>query len=301
MGSCFAQEMGQRLAKSKFNITINPFGILYNPLIIKQLLENILKGAHFDEAAIATRDEYNFHYQAHSRFYAATKSELLNNLGQIQAKLTTLLPKVDVLLLTFGTAWGYELKATRQLVANCHKMPNTLFDKVLIEAHQIESEFGELFRALQSVNPSLRVLLTVSPVKHLKDGMVENTLSKSILRYAAHLIAKRHDFVYYYPAFEILQDDLRDYRFYKADLCHPNALATEYIWEHFTRNFFDATTNNLYKQWVGLYQQIQHRPLIPDHPSYKLQLWQLKEQLENMADHLEVSQELDHIKQLLGD
>ena len=225
IGSCFAEVMGNRLAEHKLAVQNNPLGTLFNPFSISKLLTLALTGSVPDTAGYVERDGLWFHYDVHSSLWGTSKEALA---GLIQVRLQAVgdaLRKANWLLLTLGSAVVYEQKETRKIVANCHKMPGTLFNKRLCEIAPVRHELTKLLSLFQANNPNLRIILTVSPVRHIRDGLVLNSASKALLRVLCDELSGTYPNVHYFPAYELVQDDLRDYRFYEADLIHPNAQA----------------------------------------------------------------------------
>lgn len=269
LGSCFAEHLGRRLAEVKVPVNENPFGILYHPEVIARNLELLLEGAQIKAAEQFRHQDLWRHFAFHGRYSLPGREEhlaLIN--GQVQGGYPSL-RQSKFLLLTLGTAWGYRLRETGALVANCHKLPADRFQRFRSTKDEIVARLGEALLACRAVNPQLRVVLTVSPVRHLRDGLVENQRGKAILLLAAEELTTRYDFIDYFPAYELVLDDLRDYRFYEADLAHPNQLAVDYVWEKFTQAFWSEATHRLAREVGRLVKAARHHPLHPATESHQ--------------------------------
>lgn len=265
IGSCFAVHIYERLKKSGFQVENNPFGILFNPHSICKNGKNAYNQT-INEEMIVERDERVVHYDFHSSIHAETPAELKSKIHQIQTDFKNSLLTVDRLIITFGTAWVYRNLNTNEIVANCHKVPQVNFSKELLDLDQLIAEYSDWFDHLRTINPKLEILLTVSPVRHIKDGLRENNLSKSILLLLTAALENKFECVSYFPAYELIVDDLRDYRFYKTDLIHPTEQAADYVFEQFKSTYFDENTNKIGELYSKISQIENHKPL---HPSQK--------------------------------
>ncbi|MBK5279384.1 MAG: GSCFA domain-containing protein, partial [Bacteroidia bacterium] len=237
IGSCFADSIGQKLKVSKFLVSPNPFGTLYNPLSIHKLLLHSVRNQTLDEHAYLQNMGITFNYDIHSAFSDKSKNVLEKKINEAIERAHLLLKNSKYLILTYGTAWVYERLDNHQIVANCHKMPSQQFKKILLTQKKILESFDETYQALKKINPEIRIILTVSPVRHLKDTIELNSVSKSVLRLTCHTLTELYSDVEYFPAYEILLDDLRDYRFYTSDLIHPTTDAVDYIWKKFSSRY----------------------------------------------------------------
>jgi hypothetical protein len=251
MGSCFAASMGSRLSKLPLEVMTQPFGTLFHPFAISRALSGEVSEDLYEHSG------YFLHPDYHSNFTAITQVELLDDIRSVASEVSAFIGVADFLILTWGTAFSYFDKYLNNSVANCHKMPAERFEKRLSTVDEIVSNFCSLLSTLPSTT---QVILTVSPVRHTKDGMMENQVSKSSLRVAADIVSKQFENVHYFPAYEIMVDELRDYRFYEADMIHPNEQAQDYIWERFASVFFDAELQVIQKKWDSIYQTLGHRP-----------------------------------------
>jgi hypothetical protein len=290
MGSCFADHIGSRFEEMKMDILSNPFGIIYNPISQMRLIKAALNGEDLnDEHIIENRDIYN-HLDAHSIFGKKNMVELKEGIREANSKLKEYLESSKVLILTFGTAWVYRYEKTQQIIANCHKLPSQNFQKELLELDDIVNEVISTVQLLKEKNPALRIILTVSPVRHIKDGIPENMLSKSILRLATNKIKKAIDKTYYFPAFELMMDDLRDYRFYAEDMIHPNNMA---------RNFISEPLFAYCDKWQSIKNDLNHRVMNPGSEEHVQFLEALQKKLNRFSVMGNVEEEMNHVEKEL--
>ena len=296
IGSCFSTVMGEKLTERKFNIINNSFGTLFNPVSICQVLEDSVLEMPINTDMLLVRDGFYLHFGMHSDVVAYSQDSLerLINKKQQQAKIQ--LEKATHMLVTFGTAWVYEHQKSGQIVANCHKKPADQFEKRLLHPDEIQKDFAGFFNILRQVNPDVKVILTVSPVRHIKEGIPENQLSKSILRLAAHDLTETYDFVHYFPSYEIMMDELRDYRFYKEDMIHPTSQAEDYIWERFLKTWVDPKALPLIQEFEGIKRDLAHRPFNPDSPAHLKFLENLQKKLEKYSRDYDFSKEMDQLR-----
>jgi len=279
IGSCFTQNIGQRLIDYKFPALLNPFGILYNPLSIKNSLAFLLTNKTYTEEDLFLHQDLWHSFDHHGAFSNPAPSSILADINTQLKTAQLFLKKTKVLILTFGTSNVFIQKSTRKVVANCHKVPNTDFEKRRLSMVRIIVELTPILKKLKAVNPDLEVLFTVSPVRHLKDGLLENHRSKATLLLAIEALTKQLPFTHYFPAYELVMDDLRDYRFFEKDMAHPNALAIEYIWQAFQSAYFSDSTTVIFKQVKKLVQASLHRPF---HPQTNTHQQFVKKQLEKI-------------------
>ena len=280
IGSCFSENIGNKLILSKLNTMVNPFGILFNPISIVNTLNDIIEEKEFTEKDLHFENGLYHSFAHHSSFSGPNSEEVLTRINQSRVGATLFLKKTDVIIITLGSSWTYRYNDTSEFVANCHKVPNKKFTKELLEVDFIVQKLQEVIDKLQVINSNLKVIFTISPVRHWKDGAEENTLSKSILNVAIHQLA-RSKAIYYFPAYEMVIDDLRDYRFYKEDMLHPNSVAVDYVWNGFGEAFFSNETVRLNKVICKIAAAIKHRPynsLTKEHQRF------LEIQLKNIAD-----------------
>ena len=260
IGSCFAQHMAKKLEFHKFNCTVNPFGILYHPLNISNVLLHALEGYQYSERDLVNRDMHYHSWWHHSQHYNQQAEVLIDELHRIQNVLLQKIKRTSLFIFTFGTAYFYRHQETGILVGNCHKMAAKEFKKKMASAEEIASQYQVMMGKILSINPEAQFLFTVSPVRHIKDGIIENSRSKSTLHLAISSIQNRMPQATYFPAYEIMMDDLRDYRFYKSDLLHPSDTAIEYIWGKFSENLFSENTKKINKTIQSIRDALSHRP-----------------------------------------
>jgi hypothetical protein len=276
IGSCFAEHMGQRLAALPLEVSNQALGTLFHPL-------SILRGLQPQQL---TREElyqqgpHYVHPDFHSQFMGENPSDFLAQLNELKAKAITFLASSQFLVITWGTAFYYEDQVLGRAIANCHKQPSSRF----IKKQSTVDEICAGYEVFLHENPRTQIILTVSPVRHTKDGIPENAVSKAILRIAAEQLAKNFpDQITYFPAFELMMDELRDYRFYQADLIHPTEQAIQYIFERFKQAHFEDELIDIAKKWQEIYLTMQHRP----HP---LQFPQHREILQRLRKEIELDQ-----------
>jgi hypothetical protein len=299
LGSCFAEVIGQKMQHYKVATLVNPFGTIYNPLSLFKLIKAALNPDQEYTGQLVERDGLWYAYDLHSAFAAPSRGALLTQIGLQLQQTHDFLRQADLMVFTFGTAVGYIHRETGQLVANCHKVPQRQFDKTLLSLSDMQHAFSELQALLAGFNPGLRLLLTVSPVRHLKESLEGNSVSKALLRVLCHQVAQQHAGVDYFPAYELQLDDLRDYRFYKADLIHPSEVAETYIWEKFVARYFDAAFQLFTGQWDKVSQALAHRPFQPATPAHQRFLQNTLQQLEQLHRQVDCRPEIEQIKNQL--
>ncbi|MBP9069076.1 MAG: GSCFA domain-containing protein [Bacteroidia bacterium] len=263
VGSCFSENIGIALQKHHFNCLVNPNGILFNPQSIHQSLLHCLENSSDIASHIHEREGLHFSFLHHSSISENSEQKLKALITKKQQEAHDHLKVTDVLVLTFGTAYTYFHKTQNITVANCHKHPGTIFEKKLLSVEEIVNDYSNLIDKLKSFNPKLKFIFTVSPVKYLKDGVEENNLSKATLLLAISELKKKFE-IDYFPAYELVIDDLRDYRFYKEDLAHPNDAAIKYVWEKFSDTYFTEETKKLNSELHSINASEDHKILFPE-------------------------------------
>lgn len=263
LGSCFAQNMAEKLQMVKFRVWANPFGILFNPHSIENIVQRAVNQEFFSEKDLIYYNDIWQSFQVHSSCSEISKEKILTNLNQKLSDFNKKIKEATHFIITLGTAWVYVESQTEQIVANCHKIPQKFFKKKLLQFDDIFKNLKNLTDLIRSQNSDIQLIFTISPVRHLKDGFVENQRSKSLLISALHsfLEEENSDKNHYFPSYEILMDELRDYRFYADDLLHPSSMATDYIWEKFKEIFVKNSTFSLIKEIQNLQKSLEHRPL----------------------------------------
>lgn len=261
-GSCFAENMASKFENAGFSIDLNPFGIAYNPLSLSNNLNRLLDNRYFQASELIKDQDIYHSFSHHSRFSGVDPDEVIAKINSRLEQASYFLPIANLLIVTFGTAYVYRLQSTGSVVSNCHKLPAKFFTYKRLTIETIIQEWNDLIVRLQTLNPSLRILFTVSPIRHWKDGAHENQLSKSILLLSVEELLRNHSQCFYFPAYEILLDDLRDYRFYTEDMLHPSSQSIDYVWEKFTEAWFDKETLIKAHAFEKMHQSMKHIPII---------------------------------------
>jgi len=286
MGSCFSEHIGEKLAERKFSINLNPFGILYHPLAISAAISRMIDNKPFSSEDLRFENDRYVSFFHHGKFNHTDGQVMLNNINDAFKKGRKQLLSVDNLFITWGTAFGYSFKeADSYIVANCHKIPGNQFNKKFIQPDKIIHEYQQLFDQLIEINPTIKIIITVSPVKHLKDGLIDNNISKSVLLLAAHQLKEKIENVSYFPAFELVHDDLRDYRFYSKDMAHPSEEAIAYVWDYFKKTYWDKSTVELSKKIEDILNALQHRPLHPENKAHKDFITSVKNKIKDLESN----------------
>lgn len=276
LGSCFAENIGDKLEYYKFGNTVNPFGIIFNPVSIEKLIERVVNKIEFTEKDLFFHNERWHCFEVHSDLSHENKEQILENLNQILKSTNQQLIQSTHIIITYGTSWVYRNKASNAIVANCHKVPQTHFEKQILSVSTIENTIKNTLDLIQKMNPNCHLIFTISPVRHIKDGFVENQLSK------AHLITAINQIIQsaiYFPSYEIMMDELRDYRFYTEDMIHPNQIAIDYIWERFTNTNISEENHLIMKEVETIQKGLAHRPFNPNSQSHKQFLSKLQDKI----------------------
>ncbi|HEY9005214.1 GSCFA domain-containing protein [Ohtaekwangia sp.] len=299
LGSCFADAIGSRMSRSKMQTLANPFGVLYNPVSMHRALRYSIFNETVPDHTFLTHHDVFLNYDFHSEISALSKTVLQHQLINTIGATHHFLKDAQWLLLTYGTAWVYERADTGEIVANCHKQPASQFRKSLLSHNQIVASFEEMYTGLKALNPAIRIILTVSPVRHIKDTLELNSVSKSILRVACHTLQEAYLDVVYFPAYEIQLDDLRDYRFYKSDMLHPTEQAEDYIWEQFAARYFDVRLKDFIERWKGIQQALHHKPFHPASAAHQKFLRDTLQKLEELKSWVNVDEEIATLRSQL--
>jgi len=295
MGSCFATEMGTKLSEAKFKVDVNPYGVLYNPCSIATALREMLHGKQYAAEDLFFHQNCWHSTMHHGDFSSISKEEALQHINYRLELAHRELKVLDVLMITWGTAWVYEEKQSGRLVGNCHNLPAKHFQRRKLDVEEIVDEYTSLLTEIFAETPELKVVLTVSPIRHLRDGLHENQLSKATLLLAVNRLQEIFQGrLFYFPAYEILLDELRDYRFYADDLLHPSAKAIEIIWQRLVAKCMSIETQILMKRLQELKQALNHRPLHPENEDYKRFLEQIVlniEEIQKKYPYIELENE----------
>ncbi len=290
VGSCFAENIGEKLNTLRLPVCVNPTGIVFNPISIAQSIEMLLGNYTFSEKDIFFDGNLWHSFLLHGRFSSADKIELLRGGQNAISQGHQFLKTAKCLLITLGTAWIFEEKKTAQVVANCHKIAATQFERKRLNVDTCASCLVKIMEQLLHLNPDLNLVLSVSPVRHLKDGFVENQRSKATLILALDIVNqhfKNNKNIYYFPAYELLLDDLRDYRFFANDMTHPSEQAIQYIFDFFKKTFFTENTLLLTKEVEKINASLAHRPLHRDTIEYKNFQMQTSLKINNLIEKFE--------------
>ena len=295
-GSCFAENIGNLLKENKFRCDVNPFGVLYNPLSIANALNQILEGKEYEEEDLFFSGGLWHSWMHHSDFSAPSQEEALALINFRLAKAKDNLAKADWLVITWGTAYVYIHQEMQKVVGNCHKQPDKTFRRLMLNAVAFVEECRGVLKKCREVNPNLKVLFTVSPIRHAKDGMHGNQLSKATLLLAIDEICRTCPDCFYFPSYEIIMDELRDYRFYADDMIHLSSKSVEYIWECFCQCYFSKETQAVMKEWAEVKRALDHKPFRPNSDAYRAFLSQIVLKIMQMKEkfpYLEVQKEME--------
>lgn len=298
-GSCFSENIGRKLLENKFSVDVNPFGILYNPASIATAIRRLLHNEPFTENDLVFHDDIYQSFLHHGSFSHVDKRTCLMQISERFDNAVNAIRRSNVLLITFGTAYVFQLKSDGNIVSNCHKFPAETFIRKRLSVEEITHDWTELIKELLVLNPQLKFVFTVSPIRHFKDGAHENQLSKSILHLAiANLQERFEENVNYFPAYEIVMDELRDYRFYASDMLHPSDVSVDYLWQRFADTYFSKETQVITQEWGGIQRALQHRPLNGFTNNYCIFLLNTKEKLNLFSRKYPFITCVNEIKQL---
>ncbi len=267
MGSCFATEVGSRLRGAKFRVTVNPTGVLFNPASICRTIERFAECRYILADELCEGAQGWYHYDFHSSLSSADKELALSNINCAIERGSSALKNSNWVILTLGTAWVYELRQSGEVVASCHKQPHSIFKRKRLSVNEI---VDVLSKVVDENLASKSIILTLSPIRHIGDGLSENSLSKATLRVAIEELALKYPSqVFYFPAYEILIDDLRDYRFYAQDMAHPSQVAVDYVWQKFSTTALSADALSIMPKVERIMRAVNHRPTNPQSESHK--------------------------------
>lgn len=301
IGSCFTENIGEKLLRYKFQVMQNPNGILFNPVSVAEALTDYIEHKEFTIDDLFEFNEGWHSWKHHSRFSGLTAKESINKINHAVSAAHGFLKKADHIMITLGSAWIYTLteKAANAkagiVAANNHKAPSDWFHRRLMKPEEVLQVLDNVIHRLFLFNPDLRIIFTISPVRHLREGVVENNRSKAVLIQAVHHLVDKFDKLYYFPAYELVIDDLRDYRFYAEDLVHPNYHATQYVWEKFINSCMDERTRDLIEQIHTINLAYQHKPFNAGSEQHKKFLRSMLEKansLQQQYSYLDFSKEI---------
>lgn len=299
VGSCFSDVIGQRLRDNKFQVLVNPFGTIFHPGMACQLLEMALAGNIPAADTFIQLEGRWVSSLLHSSIHAPTPEALQERLSALFSQVKQQLLKAKALMLTAGTAFLYIHRASGLGVANCHKQPQNLYSKQLSIPEELHASFSSFHRKLLQQNPGIRLILTVSPVRHIKDSLELNSVSKACLRLAIHQWCEAHEQLSYFPSYELLLDDLRDYRFYGRDLLHPSEEAEDYVWQKFSQTYFKEETRGFIMEWGTIRRALAHRPFNPESAAHQQFIRKTIQKLEGLPYQVDVQNEISLLKSQL--
>lgn len=282
LGSCFSENIGNKFEYYKFQSKVNPFGILFQPLAIENLITRAINKDYYLDNDLYYNNEQWSCLDAHSKLNNASKEDLLTQLKIEINNTHQQLKDATHVGITLGTSWMYRHIASDVIVANCHKLPQKEFLKELLSVAHITASLNAIVSLIKSVNLKVSILFTVSPVRHIKDGFVENSRSKAHLLAAIHQVVEPREQIYYFPSYEIMMDELRDYRFYNTDMLHPNTLAIDYIWEKFKTVWFSEETIKTSETVASIQAKKAHRPFNASSEAHRQFLIKLQSEIDDL-------------------
>jgi len=307
MGSCFTENIGEKLRKHKFTVLENPNGILFNPVSVAEAIGTYIDDKRITESGIFQHNETWHSWKHHSRFSGTGAEECIQKINESTSAAHAYLKSADHLLLTLGSAWLYTLTGEAanavagSVAANNHKAPANWFQKRLMKTEEVVEILNNALKKLFVFNPGVQVIFTISPVRHLREGVIENNRSKAVLIQAVHQLVEQYESLYYFPAYELVIDDLRDYRFYAEDLVHPNYQATQYVWEKFTTACMNEDTRNLMKEIAEINLAFQHKPfnfLTEQHQKFMASYLAKTKSLQSIYPDLDFENELAYFEKI---
>lgn len=302
-GSCFTEHIGNALAEWKFDVLQNPNGILFDPASVASSLTSYIQPKQYEAADLFYANEVWQSWQHHSIFSHVDPAACLAGINVSQQRAHTFLKQADWLIITLGSAFSYRLADNGVAVANCHRAPTQTFHKHLMTIEEINSAWDSCLYQLSYFNPGLKVLFTISPVRHIRDGVVENNRSKARLIEAVHHLVNKFDRIWYFPAYELVIDVLRDYRFYDIDMVHPNYPATQFVLEKFVQQCIDADAQTLLEEVKRIVTARKHKPFQPTtqaHQRFLQEHYRRAAALMEKYPFLDWKEELDHFSKSHG-
>ena len=289
LGSCFAENMAEKFDYFKFQSETNPFGIIFNPVSIETIIKRVVEQEFYTEKDVFFYNERWHSYEVHSDLSNSDRQELLETLNKALSETYKQLTEATHIIITYGTSWIYRNIESDQIVANCHKVPQKQFLKEILSVEVIQKGIQNTIEFIQTLNPNINFIFTISPVRHIKDGFTENQLSKSHLFAALHFNLKSKISnlkLEYFPSYEIMIDELRDYRFYAEDMLHPNQVAIDYIWNRFSENYIAESSISLMQEISEIQKSLRHRSFNPESEQHKKFLTKLQQKMELLEKKL---------------
>ena len=289
-GSCFAENMADKFDYFKFQNETNPFGIIFNPVSIEKIISRVVQQELFTEKDVFFFNERWHSYETHSDLSNSDREELLETLNKAISETFKQLKEASHIIITYGTSWIYRNLKSEEIVANCHKVPQKQFSKELLSVGIIEKSIQNTIHLIQKINTDIRFIFTISPVRHIKDGFTENQLSKSHLFAALHRVLKTYNSklinANYFPSYEIIMDELRDYRFYNEDMLHPNQVAIDFIWQKFSENYIDESVIPIMTEIDEIQKSLRHRSFNPESEQHQKFLARLSQKINLLGEKL---------------
>ena len=282
LGSCFSDNIGEKLSYFKFKNLINPFGILFHPIAIENFILNSVNEKHFIDSDVFCHNEIWHSFETHSIFNSLSKKELLASINSAVKLSYQHLQKATHIVITLGTAWVYRFIETDTIVANCHKIPQKKFSKELLSINEIAESLNASISLIKSLQKDVEIIFTVSPIRHLKNGFVENKLSKAHLLSAIHEVIDPKEKIHYFPSYEIMMDELRDYRFYADDMIHPNTTSIQFIWEKFRDTWVSDKAINIMEEVNSIQKSLAHKPFNAESEQYHEFLKNLEDKIQQL-------------------
>lgn len=284
LGSCFAVNMGAKFEHYKFQSSINPFGILFHPLALEKIISKAILKDEFSEEDIFFHNERWHSFDVHSDLSSSDKDLFVGNFNKNLTSFRDTLTHGSHVIITLGTAWVYQNLKSGEVVANCHKVPQKQFKKQLLSVEDIKSSLEKIIDKISSINKEAKIIFTISPVRHIKDGFVENQWSKANLITAVHSTLQTSNYqlstLNYFPSYEIMMDELRDYRFYAEDMIHPNQTAIDYIWKRFSETYISEEAMLILQEIESIQKGLKHRAFNPESEQHKTFLRQLQQRID---------------------
>ncbi|OHT47408.1 GSCFA domain-containing protein [Flavobacterium tructae] len=287
VGSCFAENMAEKFDYFKLQNETNPFGIIFNPVSIEKVIQRVVKQEFFTEKDVFFHNERWHCFEVHSDLSHSDRQELLQTLNEAITKTNKQIKEATHLIVTYGTSWIYRNIESNEVVANCHKVPQRQFTKELLTADVIQKSIQNTIRLIYGSNPNINFIFTISPVRHIKDGFVENQLSKSHLFTGLHQNLQSkidNQQLGYFPSYEIMMDELRDYRFYAEDMLHPNVVAIDYIWQRFSENYIAENSISTLLEVGEIQKSLHHRSFNPESEQHQKFLVKLRQKIKSVEE-----------------
>lgn len=303
-GSCFAENVGLKLKDLKFSVQVNPLGINYNPMSVGKSLDLAMSKNHILENDLFFANDLWNCYDFHSHFSKADKAECLKHINSSIYLSNGFLKSTEYLFISLGTAYNYSLKSGGSYVSNCHKQDDKIFKRNLLKPEQIVKNWSEIIKSLKEFNKDIKIFFTVSPIRHKRDGFIANQLSKSVLFVALNELKVKFGNIFYFPSYEIMMDELRDYRFYADDMIHPSDKAVEYIFEKFGSAFFSKETIMLNSRINKIIRGLNHKVFSLESVSHFEHLKRLKDEIktiQNEHDFIDFKNELKNISDTISE